>query len=70
MQSHLNYKDKKIKFITNKLTPVRLRDSPALNVNLFRIMVLPLYRFGYTYFPQLKTAKKDKFVRHINKNFW
>jgi len=44
---HLDTIQKKINFIRNRLTPVRTRAGARLNSNLFRVMVLPLYRLAF-----------------------
>ena len=43
-RDHLDYIHPKISFLTNRLTPVRLKRDTKLNLNLFRVFVLPLYR--------------------------
>lgn len=44
--SHLAHMERKVLFVTHKLTPIRLIKDLRLNINLFRTMCMPLYRMG------------------------
>ena len=46
IKAHIQYINKKIMFITNRLTALRYADNLKLNINLFRIFILPLYRLS------------------------
>ena len=47
MDGHLNFINKKIVFLNNKLVPVRMLDFMELNINLYKLMILPLYRLTF-----------------------
>lgn len=58
VKSHLTACERKVNFITNKLTPIRLRYNTKLNLNLYKILVTPLYRLAYSSYDWLSPPDK------------
>jgi hypothetical protein len=46
VNKHLKEINKRIGFITMKLYPIRNIDDLKLNINLFKVFIMPLYRLS------------------------
>lgn len=57
-ERHLKTIASKIIYITNRLTPLRLKKNVKLNVNLYRILIIPLYRLGFAIFSTCTDREK------------
>ena len=47
MESHLKNTRNKATYVTHRLTPIRLKGNTKLNLNLYKIFILPLYRLAF-----------------------
>lgn len=65
---HITAINKKIAFIIHRLTPLRHRKHTKLNINLFKIFVLPMYRLALSIFDNQSPLERLAFVRDIRKN--
>ena len=57
-KTHLAQTSRKVIFLLHKLTPIRLRANIKMNENLFRILVLPLYRLFLCNYTRLSPREK------------
>ena len=66
---HVKHVERKIDFVSHKLTPIRMLKDLRLNVNLFRTMCMPLIRMGMI--NALCTTKTDQnsFFQAARKKF-
>ena len=48
LRQHVEVIQHKINFIKHRLSPIRFRKNTKMNLNLFKIFVLPLYRLDFT----------------------
>ena len=67
--ARLDYINRKINYIIYQLKPIILRENFRLNSNLFRTMVMPLFRMGFILFEHLQDSQKNKFEIAIRKAF-
>lgn len=66
---HLNHVERKISFLTHKLTPVRMLHNFRLNVNLFRLMCMPLYRMGMENAIGSNKTDQNEYFKAIRRRF-
>jgi hypothetical protein len=72
LQQHILHITPKITYITNRLTPVRLRGSATLNANLFKVFISPLFRLSLLNYASADANQKqlfEKFQRRCFKRF-
>lgn len=69
LDSHLNYIGKKIGFITHKLTPLRFLKDTKLNINLFKILIMPQFRMSFGIIDYLSNGKTKDFMKLIKCKF-
>lgn len=69
LTGHLVHVERKVGFVMQKLSPVRMLKDLKLNVNLFRTMCMPLYHMGMI--NSLCTTKTDQneFYKVMRKRF-
>ena len=69
LTGHIAHVERKVAFVMQKLSPVRMLKDLKLNVNLFRTMCMPLYRMGMI--NSLCTTKTDQneFYKVVRKRF-
>lgn len=60
---------KKWNFVKWRLTGLRKRNKLKLNINLFRVLIMPLYRLSATTFHRLNDTSKRKAEVQIKVQF-
>lgn len=61
--------ERKIGYVMHKLTPIRLLKDLRLNVNLFRIMCMPLYRMGLLTSLCTTNTERNWFFKAVRRRF-
>lgn len=65
IKSHLKYINKKISFITYKLYGLRLLDNLKLNINLFKVFLMPLYRLAFATYAEANAEVRKSLITHM-----
>lgn len=65
LKEHQKLINKKAAFICSRLYGLRKRDDLRLNVNLFKVFILPSYRLAWTLFSRQTEAEQAGLVRHL-----
>lgn len=50
---HLKIINQKFNFLSYKLSAIRKKDFLKLNLRLFKVFVMPMYRLAYTQYPRM-----------------
>jgi hypothetical protein len=69
VQTHLQHISRKIGYLTQQLTPIRLLKDLSLNVNLFRTFCMPLIRMGLTNSACTSEADRNKYHKAVRRSF-
>ena len=65
IKDHLKLINKKANYITYKLYGLRMLDDTRININMFRVFVLPSYRLAHTLYARLSTGEQEAVDRHL-----
>jgi hypothetical protein len=65
IEPHLKAILKKFHFIAYKLTGIRRMDNLKMNINLFKIFILPLYRLAFTLYARQNETIRAKVEAHM-----
>jgi hypothetical protein len=55
--------------VTNQLTCIRKANNLKLNINLYKVCILPLYRLSFTYYGKITEKQKNKLIMDIRRTF-
>lgn len=66
---HLTHIERKVGFVTSKLSPIRLLKDLRLSVNLFRTFVMPLVRMGLMNALATNPTDKEAFMKRVRMRF-
>ena len=65
IEPHLKTITNKYNFIAYKLTGIRRMDNLKLNINLFKVFILPLYRLAYMLYARQDAVTRAKVEAHM-----
>jgi hypothetical protein len=66
---HLNNIARKVSYVTNQLTCIRLLKNAKLNNNLYKIIIMPLYRLAFSLFNKLKPPEQQQLILSIKRTY-
>lgn len=65
---HLKFIARKITYVTNQLTCVRRKSNLKLNINLYKVCILPLYRLGFAFYSKVTKKQQNDLILSIKKS--
>lgn len=65
LREHLKLINKKAAFISYRLYGLRLKDDTRINMNFFRVFIMPSYRMAFTAYGHLNERDKEKLEVHM-----
>ena len=65
IMSHAQSVNAKICFLTARFSVLRQRNNLKLNINLFKIFIMPLLRLGFPLYHHAAPPDKEKFLRFV-----
>ncbi len=67
---HLRKTNPKIAFITNRLTPLKVKGDLRFNLNLYRVFIMPQYKLmASLFYASSKKAEKQAVILNIKNTF-
>jgi hypothetical protein len=65
LQEHCKLINKKAAYLSCRLHKLRFKDDTRINMNLFRVFLMPSYRMAYTAYDRLSERDKEKLKVHM-----
>jgi hypothetical protein len=65
LTEHKKLINRKAGFICHKLYGLRKRDDLRINVNLFKVFIMPSYRLAWTLYSRQSEEEKQSLLRHL-----
>jgi hypothetical protein len=66
---HLDQIRGKVSYVTHRLTPIRLIGNTKLNLNLFKVFILPLYRLAFNNYGTADTKEQVTFEKDVRRSY-